>query len=135
MIITSDEELAAKARSLRSHAMTSVTWDRHRGHADNYDVVDVGFNFRIDEPRAALGLSRMKRLDEEVSRRRELVRNYRERLGGVPGVSLPWTDDDVERSSHFGFAILLESESERDAVAAALPTGESRPRTIRRSPH
>ncbi len=48
------------------------------------------------------------------------MRNYRERLGGVPGVSIPWTADDVERSSHFGFAILLESESERDAVAAAL---------------
>lgn len=120
MILTSEDAIDAKVRSLRSHAMTSVTWDRHRGHAESYDVVDVGFNFRIDEPRAALGLSRMKRLDEEVSRRRELVRNYRERLGGVPGVSLPWTADDVERSSHFGFAILLESESERDAVAAAL---------------
>jgi dTDP-4-amino-4,6-dideoxygalactose transaminase len=120
MILTSDDGIEAKARSLRSHAMTSVTWDRHRGHAESYDVVDVGFNFRIDEPRAALGLSRMKRLDEEVSRRRDLVRRYRERLDGVPGVSVPWTADDVERGSHFGFAILLETESDRDGVLAAL---------------
>jgi dTDP-4-amino-4,6-dideoxygalactose transaminase len=52
MILTSDDALAAKARSLRSHAMTSMTWDRHRGHAESYDIVDVGFNFRIDEPRS-----------------------------------------------------------------------------------
>jgi len=120
MILTSDDAIEAKARSLRSHAMTSVTWDRHRGHAESYDVVDVGFNFRIDEPRAALGLSRMKRLDADIARRRELVRSYRNRLTEVPGVSIPWSADDVERSSHFGFAILLETESIRDAVASEL---------------
>ena len=46
-----------RVRLLRSHAMTVGTWDRHRGHEDSYDVVDIGFNFRLDEPRAALGLS------------------------------------------------------------------------------
>jgi dTDP-4-amino-4,6-dideoxygalactose transaminase len=61
-LTTDDDAFAAKARSLRSHAMTSVTWDRHRGHADSYDVVDIGFNYRIDEMRAALGLSRLSRL-------------------------------------------------------------------------
>jgi dTDP-4-amino-4,6-dideoxygalactose transaminase len=120
MILTDDDAIEANARSLRSHAMTSVTWDRHRGHAESYDVVDVGFNFRIDEPRAALGVSRMRRLDADVARRRELVRSYRARLAAVPGVSIPWSADDVERSAHFGFAIVLESESARDKVTAAL---------------
>src|SRR5262249_24356956 len=40
MVTTSDEGFAARVRSLRSHAMTSGTWDRHRGHAESYDVVD-----------------------------------------------------------------------------------------------
>ena len=40
--------------------MTSVTWDRHRGHSDNYDVLDVGYNYRMDEPRAALALARLR---------------------------------------------------------------------------
>ena len=53
--------------------MTSGTWDRHRGHEDSYDVVDIGFNFRLDEPRAALGLSRLARLEDDVARRRALV--------------------------------------------------------------
>ena len=77
MVVTHDEGLAAKVRSLRSHAMTSVTWDRHLGYAESYDVVDIGFNFRIDEPRAALGLSRLPRVPGDVERRRELVRSYR----------------------------------------------------------
>jgi dTDP-4-amino-4,6-dideoxygalactose transaminase len=120
MILTSDETIAANARSLRSHAMTSMTWDRHRGHAESYDIVDVGFNFRIDEPRAALGLSRLPRVDDDVAHRRELVRRYRERLEGVPGLTIPWTDEDVERASHFGFAILLESEGVRGGVSHEL---------------
>jgi dTDP-4-amino-4,6-dideoxygalactose transaminase len=62
MVITNDDEVAARVRALRAHAMTSGTWDRHRGHSDSYDVVDVGFNFRMDEPRAALGLARLARL-------------------------------------------------------------------------
>jgi dTDP-4-amino-4,6-dideoxygalactose transaminase len=120
MIITADEAIAAKARSLRSHAMTSMTWDRHRGHAESYDIVDVGFNFRIDEPRAALGLSRLARLDADIDRRRALVRRYRAQLREVPGVTIPWSEDDVERGSHFGFAIILDRPVVRDRVAREL---------------
>jgi dTDP-4-amino-4,6-dideoxygalactose transaminase len=120
MIVTDDEALAAKARSLRSHAMTSVTWDRHRGHAENYDVVDVGFNLRIDEPRAALGLSRLARLHDDVEARRGLVRRYRGMLAELPGISIPWTDEEVKRSAHFGFPILLASERERDHLSDEL---------------
>ena len=72
--------VAARVRLLRSHAMTSGTWDRHRGHADSYDVVDIGFNFRLDEPRAALGLSRLPKVAAEIEQRRATVRAYRERL-------------------------------------------------------
>jgi dTDP-4-amino-4,6-dideoxygalactose transaminase len=120
MILTDDDAIAATAASLRSHAMTSMTWDRHRGHAESYDIVDIGFNFRIDEPRAALGLSRLRRLDADIAHRRSLVRCYRERLRDVPGVSVPWGDEDVERSSHFGFAILLEDEPTRARLVREL---------------
>jgi dTDP-4-amino-4,6-dideoxygalactose transaminase len=66
MVTTGDEALAARVRLLRQHAMTSGTWDRHRGHSDSYDVVDIGFNFRLDEPRAALGSSLLSHLDEDL---------------------------------------------------------------------
>jgi len=120
VVTTSSEELAAKVRSLRSHAMTSVTWDRHRGYAESYDVVDVGFNYRLDEPRAALALSRLPRLEGDIESRRELARTYRRRLGGLEGLELVWDDETVERASHFAFPVVLRDETARDAFRARL---------------
>jgi dTDP-4-amino-4,6-dideoxygalactose transaminase len=120
MVTSADDELAARVRMLRSHAMTSGTWDRHRGHDPAYDIVDIGFNFRIDEPRAALGLSRLPRLDEDIAKRRALVRAYREQLADVPGVEIPWDERAVERSSHFAFPVLLANHDARDRFRAAL---------------
>src|SRR3954447_22721327 len=115
-VSTDDAEIAAAVRSLRSHAMTSVTWERHKGHGLGYDVTDVGFNYRIDEPRAALGLSRLTRLEADIAARRAIARGYREGLGAVDGLELPFDDEDVERSSHFVFPVLLSDRAERDAV-------------------
>ena len=120
MVITADEAIATKVRSLRSHAMTSVTWDRHLGYAESYDVVDIGFNFRMDEPRAALGLSRLPRVPGDVARRRELTQSYRERLRPVDGIEIPWDDDAVERSAHFGFPIVVSTPEERERVVHEL---------------
>jgi dTDP-4-amino-4,6-dideoxygalactose transaminase len=119
-VLTDHEELAARVRSLRSHGMTTVTWDRHRGHAETYDIVELGFNYRIDEPRAALGLSRLPRLASDLESRRALARGYRERLAGLDGLELPFDDDGVERSAHFAFAVLLEGREERDAFREQL---------------
>ncbi len=114
MVSTADGALDASVRLFRSHAMTSSTWDRHRGHDPAYDVVDIGFNFRLDEPRAALGLSRLQRLDEDIAARRAIVRAYRERLAEVPGVELAFDEQAVERASHFAFPVLLADRDKRD---------------------
>jgi dTDP-4-amino-4,6-dideoxygalactose transaminase len=108
LLATDDDELAAQARALRSHAMTSGTWDRHRGHSLSYDVVDLGFNYRMDEPRAALLLSRLDGLEADIAARREVVRRYRRELAGLSGVLVPYGDDDVERSSCYVMPVLLE---------------------------
>jgi dTDP-4-amino-4,6-dideoxygalactose transaminase len=115
-VLTADEELAARVRSLRSHAMTSGTWDRHTGHAASYDVIDVGYNYRLDEPRAALGMVRLTRLRDDIERRRATVRRYRETLAGTRGLTLMWTDEDVVRSSHYAFPVLFDSGSVRRRV-------------------
>jgi dTDP-4-amino-4,6-dideoxygalactose transaminase len=120
VVTTANEELAAKVRSLRSHAMTSVTWDRHRGYADTYDILDVGYNYRLDEPRAALALSRMERLDGDIEKRRQLAREYRRRLAGLDGLAFVWTDAEVEAASHFAFPIVLPGQAARDRFRARL---------------
>ena len=108
LLATDDPRVAERARSLRSHAMTAGTWDRHRGYAAGYDVVDVGFNYRLDEPRAALLLARLERLEDDIAQRRRLVRRYRELLAEVPGVSLPYEDADVERSSCYVQPVIVD---------------------------
>jgi dTDP-4-amino-4,6-dideoxygalactose transaminase len=74
MLATSDEDLAARLRLLRSHGMTALTWDRHRGHAAGYDVVLPGFNYRLDEIHAALALVQLGRLAERNGARRAASR-------------------------------------------------------------
>jgi dTDP-4-amino-4,6-dideoxygalactose transaminase len=120
MVSTADGELDASVRLFRSHAMTSSTWDRHRGHDPAYDVVDIGFNFRLDEPRAALGLSRLGRLDEDIATRRAIVRAYRERLAEIPGIELAFDEQAVERASHFAFPVLLPDRKARDRFRTEL---------------
>jgi dTDP-4-amino-4,6-dideoxygalactose transaminase len=123
MVSTEDDELAKRVRLLRSHALTSGTWDRHRGHDPAYDIVDIGFNFRIDEPRAALGLSRMQRLEQDIEARRAVVRAYRERLAQVPGIELAWDNRAVELATHFAFPVLLADREARDRFREDLKAG------------
>jgi dTDP-4-amino-4,6-dideoxygalactose transaminase len=113
MVATDDDKLAERVRRLRSHGMTSGTWDRHRGHADSYDVVEIGFNYRLDEVHAALGLVRLPRLEREIARRRELTRTYRRRLGRVPDIILPYADEQVGRSSCYVMPVMLADPDRR----------------------
>lgn len=120
MVVSDDAELAARVRSLRSHAMTSVTWDRHRGHADSYDIVDIGFNFRMDEPRAALATSRLARLDALVAERRGLAGAVRAAAAGAGGVGVAWSEDDLAGAAPQVVPLLAADAAARDALAARL---------------
>ncbi|HEY7621399.1 MAG TPA: DegT/DnrJ/EryC1/StrS family aminotransferase [Solirubrobacteraceae bacterium] len=120
MVVTDDDEVAARMRLLRSHGMTTLTWDRHRGHASGYDVVDLGFNYRIDEPRAALARRRLARLDADNARRAELDARYRELLAGVDGLTaaLPPVPDAV--LAHHLFTIVLDDGVDRERFREAM---------------
>ena len=120
MIVTDDDELAERLRLLRSHGMTTLTWERHRGHASSYDVVAQGFNYRLDELRAAMGLHQLRRLPDENARRGLISARYRERLDGSSGVSIPFGDLEEGTSSAHHLAVALLPEGRRDVVRAAL---------------
>lgn len=120
VICTDDEAAAVMIRSLRSHAMTSGTVDRHLGRSLSYDVVGTGFNYRIDEPRAALAHARLLKLDAEIAARRERTLRYRELLRDVDGLSLPFTEEAVATSSCYVMPIMVDDAGRRDAVCVAL---------------
>jgi dTDP-4-amino-4,6-dideoxygalactose transaminase len=119
LLVTDDDDVAAMARSLRSHAMSSGTWDRHTGRTDSYDVIGLGFNYRIDDPRSALALSRMARLEADIAHRRRLTRRYRSELTDVPGISVPYLDAAVEDASCYTMPVLVDVD-QRDRLRYAL---------------
>jgi len=125
LVVTDDQELAKRIRLLRSHGMTSLTWDRHRGHAHTYDVLEPGFNYRLDEIRAAIGIVELRRLDAENAARRRLAARYRERLEGVEGIAVafPASDADVVSSQHLEVVLLPDGSSRRDVQAALANEG------------
>jgi dTDP-4-amino-4,6-dideoxygalactose transaminase len=119
-LATDSDEVAARARLLRSEGMTATTWDRHLGRAMGYDVTELGFNYRFDDLRGALLHSRLGRLEGEIARRRDLVLRYRELLADVPGVFMPWEDHDVAHSSCYMGAVLVEDPAGREPLRRAL---------------
>jgi dTDP-4-amino-4,6-dideoxygalactose transaminase len=120
LLCTDDDEVAAFARTRRSHAMTSGTWDRHSGRTDTYDVVGLGFNYRLDEPRSALLLSRLARLEDEIERRRELTLRYRSQLAQLDGIIVPFEDAEVPSSSCYVIPIMIEQDGRQAEVAGRL---------------
>ncbi len=122
-LATDSDAVAERARLLRSQAMTAGTMDRHLGRATGYDVVALGFNYRIDEPRAALLRSRLPRVAAEVDRRRRLVRDYRARLAGVGGLEIPYTDADVDDSACYMMVVVLEEGRQADVRAVLRERG------------
>ena len=112
-IVTDDPELDARLRLLRSHGMTTLTWDRHRGHATGYDVVALGLNYRIDEPRAALAAARLRRLDADNRHRARLDTTYREGLKSAD-LSCALTAESPISSAHHLFCVVLPEGCDRD---------------------
>jgi len=119
MIVTADDGLAERLRLLRSHGMTSLTWDRHRGHASSYDVVLPGFNYRLDEVRAAVGLVQLRRLPDENAARARVASRYREALDGADGLKMPFAGPRGVPAHHLA-VVLLPEGTDRQAVRTAL---------------
>jgi dTDP-4-amino-4,6-dideoxygalactose transaminase len=80
----------------------------------------LGFNYRLDELSAALGVAQLERLDEILERRAGVAARYAELLGRIDGVELPAPDDDDHVRSWFVYVVLLDEGVDRDAVMARL---------------
>jgi dTDP-4-amino-4,6-dideoxygalactose transaminase len=95
MVLARETSALELIRRLRSHGMTTGTLDRYHGHAYSYDVTCLGYNYRMDELRAAVGLLQLERLPEWNARRRRLTESYREALSFyVPELLLPFNSKD-----------------------------------------
>jgi dTDP-4-amino-4,6-dideoxygalactose transaminase len=100
--------------------MTSLSWDRHKGHSFGYDVVDLGFNYRIDEPRAALAAARLARLDADNAKRAKLDEAYRKALAAIDRIEPAMAPPATGRSAHHIFTVVVDEGVDRDAVRSTL---------------
>lgn len=115
MVVTDSDEAAKRFKILRSHGMTSLTWDRHQGHSFSYDVVATGYNYRMDELRAALARVQLAKLEENNRKRRRITLKMRNALENMNSIALPFPEHNPEESASHIFPILLESAELRPA--------------------
>ena len=96
IMLMNNREHFERARLLRSHGMTSLSYERAKGHAVSYDVVALGYNYRIDDIRASLALVQLERLQADLEKRARIRDRYIERLRGLDEVIVPF-------AAHTGF--------------------------------
>lgn len=122
LVVTNDDNLADRVRLLRSHGMTTLTWDRHRGHASAYDVLAPGFNYRLDEIRAAMATVQLERLPAGNASRARLWREYVDRLHGANGLVMPFADGQRKNdtAAHHLAVVILPSDVQRSRVREQL---------------
>jgi UDP-4-amino-4,6-dideoxy-N-acetyl-beta-L-altrosamine transaminase len=102
MALTNDAKLAKKMTLLRSHGISSTAEDMIQRPADeiwNYQQIDLGFNYRMTELQAALGLSQLQKLDQFVATRQTIASYYDHALSGVD-IQTPWQHPDALSSFH-----------------------------------
>ena len=112
MIVTNNAKAADMMRALRNQG---------RAPGDNWlQHTHLGYNYRLDEMSAALGLSQISRIDELINRREEVASRYNKQLSKIDGVEIPNISTDTTRMSWFVYVIRIDQRFDRDKVAAKL---------------
>lgn len=124
MLTTSREDWAVRARQLREHSMSVSANDRQASIlAPAEEYLEIGFNYRMTDLQAAVGIVQLSRLDEIVLRRRELAARYRCELADVPGLR-PVADPEWGESNFQSFWVEVGPQfaADRDGALEALAT-------------
>lgn len=101
MAVTNDPRLADQLNLLRSHGITrdNSLMNKPADGPWYYQQIELGYNYRMTDMQAALGVSQMQRLDEYVTKRHELAERYNEMLKDLP-ITLPWQSEDSYSGLH-----------------------------------
>jgi dTDP-4-amino-4,6-dideoxygalactose transaminase len=108
MIITNNKEFYQRGKLLRSHGMTTMSYERSKGHSTAYDVVDLGYNYRMDDIRAAIGIAQLNKLKADLIKRANIRDKYLTELTDVPGIYIPFRSYE-SFSSNYIFTVVLKN--------------------------
>lgn len=117
MFISNNKEMADKARLLRSHGMTTMSYQRAGGHATTYDIIELGYNFRLDDIHAAIAIEQLKKLPKDLEQRISVRKRYIELLSEVDNIVVPFADN-TEFTSNYIMPIVVTKGAveDRDAI-------------------
>jgi dTDP-4-amino-4,6-dideoxygalactose transaminase len=117
MLVTNNEAYATRVRSLRSHGMTTMSYQRFKGHATAYDITEVGYNYRMDDIRASIGVVQLHHLKEDLAKRSVVRGWYLAALKDVERIIIPFSDNREFVSNYIMQVVLKDSTTEeRDRV-------------------
>ena len=117
MMVFRDKDHYDRSKLLRSHGMTTTSYQRAGGHSTQYDVVELGYNFRMDDIRAALGRVQLGKLPNDLEKRAQVRGWYEDLLADVPDVILPFAGHKGFVSNYILAVVLRSGNAERrDAV-------------------
>lgn len=120
MLITDDDNFAARVSRQRWHGLSSQAWDRHHQAAPQYELAGTGFNYRLDDPKAALINACLRNLDEDNRRRAGVAAAYREAFSDLEFIEPTAPPNPNELSSHCMFTTVLDDSVDRDEFRASL---------------
>lgn len=121
MLVTANAEVAEKVRVMRSHGMTSSTYARFKGHAHGYDVVTLGYNYRMDEIRAAIGLVQLGKLPAMNAARRPAMDYYRKVVSQrLQSLRVPFREWSGTYAYHIFPVLLPEGYGDRAGLMTRL---------------
>ncbi|MEG4121578.1 DegT/DnrJ/EryC1/StrS family aminotransferase [Microcoleus sp. N9_B4] len=123
LVATNRDDLGERLRLLRSHGMTTLSWERHKGHASSYDVILHGYNYRLDELRAALGRVQLKKLQRNNSRRQQFVSAYQQHLTPISGWTVPFSDYFGDSAYHLIVIVAPDKETRTHVVKTLKEAG------------
>ncbi len=110
MIVTNNKEYYEEAKLLRSHGMTTLSYERASGHSTEYDVVRLGYNYRMDDIRASIGIAQLAKLHDDLKIRAEIRKLYIENLENIEDIIIPFKENKYFVSNYI-FPIVLKNSS------------------------
>ena len=113
MLVTNNINLYEKAKLLRSHGMTTLSYDRAKGHNSLYDVTELGYNYRIDDIRASIGIVQLDKLKKDLIKRAGIRKLYINKLKGLNSIIIPFLNNKEFVSNYIFTIILKNSDSEK----------------------
>ena len=113
MVITKNEKLFGKLKLIRSHGMTTMSYERFKGHATKYDIKSLGYNYRMDDIRASIGIVQLKKLEKDLKKRDEIRKLYITKLKKNNKIIIPFIDHKGFVSNYI-FPIVLNNSCQLD---------------------